>query len=166
MEVIGNVLKFTFNEIKLPANQDDSMNCHGFLQFKIKLNADTQTETQLDNTAHIQFDFENWIATNTVSKVVFDKHPLPKINNINATLYPNPTSGIVNIEIFKLESTDDYTTDPIITKLSVLVILLKYEGINAKEFTVDLTTLNEGVYILKIESNTNSSVFKRVTKVK
>ena len=168
LEINHNVLKFTFNDIRLPAKQDDSIRCNGFIQFKVKLKSVVPFETRLVNTAHIKFDFEDWIMTNETSSIILEKHPINTFNNINASLYPNPVTDELVIEIFELSKADNYFSNPLISSISVLdtkgKLISEIKGVNKASSTLDLEYLSRGIYIIKIESYDNNTLFKKVIK--
>jgi hypothetical protein len=90
---------FSFNPIKLTTIDSDSLHSHGFIQFAIKLRAGLNVGDQIANTAHIYFDFNPAVVTNTALttiKVVSTFEPFiqPKIN-----VFPNPADRQVTLQL-------------------------------------------------------------------
>lgn len=90
----NRVLVFRFNPVQLTPASRDSMGSQGFIQFAINLKPNLQTGDEITNTAHIYFDFNPAVVTNTVKtsigvSTVFEpaRHDLP------LGIYPNPSTG-------------------------------------------------------------------------
>jgi hypothetical protein len=99
----------------------------------------------------IQDDGDNWYidnvnVTGTLGTADFN-------GNFKASLYPNPTNGILNVD-----------TDEAIEKIEVFGILgnLLNTEINTK--TVDLTGFPNGFYLVKIKTVAGNVVIKKVMK--
>lgn len=96
----GNIATFRFPAIQLPDSSTNEEASHGFIQYRIKPLSNLALGTQINNTAHIYFDFNSPIATNNAqsnfTNTVSAINLKPQISNI--TLYPNPvTNGILKI---------------------------------------------------------------------
>jgi hypothetical protein len=77
-------------------------------------------------------------------------------NNPFFKLYPNPTNGIINIEL--IGETDK---KPELTVMSLVgTVIYKKEITDACKFQIDLSNQIRGVYLLKISSNDNQYVRK------
>jgi len=63
--IIDNKLVFKFNEIMLPAKQDDEEGSNGYIIFRIKPVTSLSEGDQVENLAAIYFDFNEPIITNT-----------------------------------------------------------------------------------------------------
>ncbi len=77
-------------------------------------------------------------------------------NNFN--VFPNPTNGIINIQISKPENQTIQISD--ITGK----ILIEKKTVNSKQTNFDLTSFDNGVYFIKIFSKNKISVIKIVKK--
>jgi uncharacterized repeat protein (TIGR01451 family) len=94
-------LEFRFMNILLPDSTTNEMDSHGFVTYSIKAKKELASPTIIENTAHIYFDFNKAIITNTaVNELVefgtgiFDEPRL--VSLLNA--HPNPTSDILYIQ--------------------------------------------------------------------
>ena len=150
----GNIVKFIFEDIFLPAEQDDEEGSNGYIAFKIKPQPTLVLGDAVENTANIFFDFNAPIITNTVRTEVVE--PLG-VNDFNLAesiqLYPNPTNGILNIA----------------TEASVEIDTIQVLGLDGKllfgsqENQIDLSQLASGIYFMSIQTN-SGSIVKRVVK--
>jgi uncharacterized repeat protein (TIGR01451 family) len=93
------IVEFLFNNIQLPPITTDEPGSHGFVKYRINPRPNLSIGTDLRNTAHIFFDFNAPITTNTVSTVV------GTVNSSEAlavaqrlVLSPNPSSRMVRVE--------------------------------------------------------------------
>jgi uncharacterized repeat protein (TIGR01451 family) len=97
-------LTFQFDDINLPDSTSNEPESHGFVRYRIRAKAGVAENTVVENTAHIFFDFNPAIVTNTTFNTLVSKLPervingLPKGDAPGLHLYPNPTSGEVRIK--------------------------------------------------------------------
>lgn len=61
----GGIVKFNFPNINLPDSTSNEPQSHGYVRYKIKLKDNLPIGTVIENTAHIYFDFNPAIVTNT-----------------------------------------------------------------------------------------------------
>lgn len=61
----GGIVKFNFANINLPDSTSNEPQSHGYVRYKIKLKDNLPIGTVIENTAHIYFDFNPAIVTNT-----------------------------------------------------------------------------------------------------
>lgn len=96
----GNVATFRFNNIMLPDSTTDFDASIGFVQYRIKPLADLPAGTIIENTAHIFFDFNEAIITNTtenefvVPTMVYERGQGPAMQ-----IFPNPGTGHYTLEL-------------------------------------------------------------------
>ncbi|MXN91552.1 T9SS type A sorting domain-containing protein [Flavobacterium sp. Sd200] len=94
----NNLLKWHFNQIQLPAEQDDEPASHGYVYFRIKPMPGYEVGDIIPNRASIYFDFNPAIVTNTFRSEFVDNVASNKpFEAIGFSLYPNPAKGSVNI---------------------------------------------------------------------
>jgi uncharacterized repeat protein (TIGR01451 family) len=149
-EIYGKgILKFTFNNIKLVDSFRNEPKSHGFVQYRIKQQKDLPIGTQIFNTAHIYFDYNEPIVTNKTLHTIGGKEIITAVfdkiqsNNAAFKVSPNPfsTSAIFegplsingNFELFDLAGK-----------------LLRTEKFNGKTFEFQRRELTAGMYIFKI----------------
>ncbi len=61
----GGIVKFNFPNINLPDSNANEPLSHGYVRYKIKMKDNLPIGTTIENTAHIYFDFNPAIVTNT-----------------------------------------------------------------------------------------------------
>ncbi|MEM5565387.1 T9SS type A sorting domain-containing protein [Psychroserpens sp. AS72] len=156
--VNGNKVEFNFENILLPAQQDDDAGSNGFVAFKIKPHAQfISVGDVILGDASIYFDFNAPIITNQVSTEVVDALSLEETisESNNVKLYPNPTTGIVSIK-----------TNNSLNIISIAIYSLKGELLMTVEGSnsyLDIRNFASGMYILEIETN-KGVINKRIIK--
>ncbi len=98
------VATFIFDSINLLWETKDILGSQGYISYQIKSREGLPTGTTVRNTAHIYFDFNPAIVTNTTSNTLVDQFPSSAVQNEPAgdiiwKLYPNPSTGTVQIEL-------------------------------------------------------------------
>jgi hypothetical protein len=66
-------------------------------------------------------------------------------------IYPNPSQGIININMLDFKEATIYN-------------FLGQEVLKSRESRIDLSDLNEGVYIIKLEDRSGVSVSTKLVK--
>lgn len=101
VEVLNkHILKFTSKGMVLPYAAVGGDASHGFIAYKVKPKPTLAQGSTIKNTAHIYFDFNAPVTTNTVQTHVL---LLSAIGNhmqgdAKVRIYPNPNNGIFNLE--------------------------------------------------------------------
>ncbi|MCC6279939.1 MAG: T9SS type A sorting domain-containing protein [Saprospiraceae bacterium] len=138
----GRILVFRFNPIHLTPANVDSLRSQGFVQFSARLKPDLQPGDEISNTAHIYFDFNPAVVTNTVEssiQVVSTFEPASKSGAIN--IFPNPAG---NRATFRLpEEIIGEGRIEIFSAGGRLVYATKAQG-SLQE--IDLTNMSSGTY--------------------
>jgi uncharacterized repeat protein (TIGR01451 family) len=105
----NGIVTFLFQNIMLPDSASDPSGSQGFIQYRIKPLANLPVGTQIENTAHIYFDFNPAIVTNTtVNNFVTTVANTSISENKKLFVYPNPSTGnftisaAANIEVYNL----------------------------------------------------------------
>ncbi len=94
--VDGNVLRFHFDNIMLPDSNVNKAGSQGFFNFSAAQKPDNPNGTRIENTAHIYFDFNDPIATNTVFHTIGEHFIVLKNEEAAGlqpvSIYPNPST--------------------------------------------------------------------------
>lgn len=77
----------------------------------------------------------------------------------NISIYPNPTNNIINVNLGELTNSANYALYSINGKMIGVD-----KAVYNNNFTVDLTNVATGVYILKIKSDNSVNTFKIIKK--
>jgi len=156
----GNKAEFIFENINLPAEEDNEPGSHCFIAFKIKPEATVAVGDVLEkNTAEIYFDYNAPIITNTVSTSIeilaradfdFDSHFM---------LYPNPA-----VEIVTVRSNDGtgISSAAVYNLLGQLVLSTAGNTVHNDGITVNIAGLQTGTYNIEISSEKGRSASKLV----
>lgn len=161
----GNgILNFYFDSILLPPSSVDEVGSHGFVKYSIKCNSALSLGDAFENKAAIYFDFNAPVQTNTVTTLV----AFPPINvgtseiqiNSPITIYPNPVSEILYGSIAgKVQSLD-------VTIINRLGICVKSSKFRSNKFSFNVTDLPPGLYLGKLLTDAESTLFFRFIVVK
>lgn len=146
--ITGNKVEFIFEGINLPF---DDANNDGYVVFKIKTLPTLVLGNSFSNTASIYFDYNHPIVTEpAVTTFAVLKTKDFEFNDY-FTLYPNPTSGILNItskQAIELQTISIYNV------LGQMVVSVpNAKGVNS----VDVSSLSTGNYFIKIVSDKGTS---------
>jgi uncharacterized repeat protein (TIGR01451 family) len=150
------VVKFNFNNINLPDSNVNLAASNGFISFSVKLDTPHPAGTVIENNAFIYFDTNPAVATNTVMNTLINPSGMNEIdaNNMVLTIYPNPVSDLLTLEITSL------TGSCLLSVLNLSGQELMQQQINEKTTQIDLSKLPDGVYFVKLISGNTVEVRK------
>jgi uncharacterized repeat protein (TIGR01451 family) len=144
IEILGsNIVKWTFENIMLPDSGANQAGSNGYIKFKINQNAGNTEGSVINNSAAIYFDYNFPVITNKVfntignitnitgKKIVYSK------SNQNIKIYPNPTTGIINIKAENIKRVE-------ILDMNGKIIY------SDKKNIIDLSKKVKGIYFIKI----------------
>jgi len=154
----GNVLRWKFDNIMLIDSNANEPASHGYIQYRIKRNAINTIGTQIKNTAYIYFDFNDPVITNTTLNTLAAPTGIMDIskNESNWLVYPNPSNG--TLYLINNTSSQEESQIQIVNAMGQVV---HTETTSSNRKAIDLSKLNNGVYFVKISSDTHNSV-KRI----
>lgn len=138
----GGVMRFDFPQIWLADSTTNEPMSHGHVVFKIKELVTNTEGSEIYNTAHIYFDWNPAIITNTTYNV----NATLSINELDnkVMVFPNPTNDLLEINAAtEINEVSLYS-------LSGNLILTK--KIVGKSQTLQLADLNKGIYILQVQT--------------
>ncbi|HKL03008.1 MAG TPA: proprotein convertase P-domain-containing protein, partial [Cryomorphaceae bacterium] len=141
----GNQIDFTFDDIFLPDSATDLEGSQGYVRYRIKPKAAFGQTDVITNTAHIFFDFNEAIITNTVSTVFGTVSGVPS-TAIQPQVYPNPTSKTLHVTSPALATASRYMVTNLIGQRLKQGILTG----GSNDFSIDIENLSPGVYLLHI----------------
>lgn len=156
---------FEFPNIMLPDSGTDYEASQGYVSYSIRLKDRLPAGTQLKNTAHIFFDFNEAVITNTTVNTIVLKSGSAVRTNIGAheiSLYPNPS---------KYQATLDFTTNKN-EEVSYVLYDLQGKKILSKELgnipsgshnqDIELDSISNGIYILNVKIGDKETSIKLV----
>jgi uncharacterized repeat protein (TIGR01451 family) len=151
----GNNLTWKFDGINLPPSVANSNIGHGYLIFQVKPKAGYAVGDIITNTADIFFDFNPAIVTNTTETEFVAALGVDEFDTSNFTLYPNPTSNLVNV-VMKSGPIETVSVSDMLGK----TVLSKVVNTNATQ--MDLSELSAGIYLVKVTAKGKEKVFKLI----
>jgi|TARA_R110000737_G_scaffold182215_1_gene205593 uncharacterized repeat protein (TIGR01451 family) len=153
---LGNgVMKFNFPGIWLPDSTTNEPLSHGEFTYSIKENVGNGVGSQILNTAHIYFDWNPAIVTNTT----FNENNVLGLseNEISKVmLMPNPFTDFVNVV------SSHNIEQVMVSDLTGKVVYSQY--VNGSTTKLDLADLTSGVYLVRVQSNNETSTMRVVKK--
>jgi len=144
----GGSLEFVFKNIFLPDSVNNEPESHGFIQFKIKRKDNLPEGTRIENTAHIYFDFNPAIVTNTVfntmvSQIISNVSEKDR-NQKGFILAPNPAQESVTLLMDNPSQTENW-------------VLFNAQGqvmdtgtIHGQQTKIESKNYQAGVYFVKV----------------
>lgn len=152
----GQDVSFIFDDIHLPHEDEDSEGSNGFIAFKIKPIDGIILGDTIENTAYIFFDFNPPIITNTTTTTFVETLSVDDISTFNIEIYPNPVANILTINsATPIEKATIYNT---------LGQVVKTTTVNVHNSQIDMSTLQTGIYFIKITSITGLENIKQLVK--
>lgn len=153
----GRKIDFTFNNIFLPDSTTDLEGSQGFVRYRIKPKSEFTAGHTVSNTAHIFFDFNEAIITNTVT-TVWSEILSTASERLTPSVFPNPAASTLNVRIPGSSASASYTVYNLAGKR------MKQGRIAGGEraFSVSTDDLAPGVYLLHLEGDANYKPVKWV----
>ncbi len=158
----GSQLTWFFNDIDLPAESQDAEGSNGYVYYRIKPNAGYDIGTTIPNTAEIYFDFNAPVVTNTFNTEFVEPNlSVDEFETMVFTLYPNPTSDLVNIEISPIS---DEGTSVSVYDLQGKLIMTEMIEPSEMDLQINVRHLQSGMYFVKLKNNTKETIKRLVVK--
>ncbi|WP_299522134.1 choice-of-anchor L domain-containing protein [Winogradskyella sp.] len=151
----GSDLEWFFDDIDLPAEQDDAEGSIGYVYFKIKPKVGYAVSDIIPNSAAIYFDFNPPIITNTFTTTFVEPLSVDDETIINFSLHPNPANAFVTIQFNTVNG--DYRMEII----DIQGKLLQSERLNTST-TIDISNLSAGVYFVRLRNSSISMIEKLI----
>ena len=140
---LNNKFEVFYEGINLPDATTDEAGSHGYISYKIKPKSNLVVDDVISNTASIYFDFNFPVATNTVTTTITALGILNFNQNI-FTVYPNPSSGLINIIISDNQPIIKTTINNILGQA-----IMTFEN----SATLDISPLTKGTYFITVETD-------------
>jgi len=147
------ILTITFNNINLPDSSSNEIGSHGFIKFSLKCKPELANGGDVYNTAHIYFDYNSPIVTNTVvtsTKIVTYLNPVKKTEQKQISAKPNPATDFVNVNILNNEKSNLLLE---ITNNEGKIVKQQVVLNNERNINVDISNLISGSYIIHVFGN-------------
>jgi hypothetical protein len=162
-----STMKFIFNTILLPDSNINEPESHGFIRYRIRPQSTLVAGDSIRNSAHILFDYNAPVETNTaVTEIIVPvgmEDPLNPSNGQHFTVFPNPVTNETQLNLF------NYQQENVAVELFNVYgqkIAQLYSGMIASgKWNVIFATASipNGVYILTVTAKTSTS--QRIIKL-
>lgn len=150
------ILKFNFDAIRLPGRYHPDHN-KGYIIYEIAPKAGLQKGQQIKNTAHIYFDYNEPVVTNTTSNELHPMGITEQLHAMRISIHPNPAKDMLKLDNVNGGATYAEVFD--VTGRKVAVYDLK-KGLNA----FDVSYWNAGVYVVKCSAPDGGTVILKIVK--
>lgn len=158
-------ISFIFNDIMLPDSNVNELASHGFVKYEIDLLADLPLETSIYNTAHIYFDANPAIVTNTtvntLHETAIDDSGIEEEESEFMSIYPNPFSEFTTVR-FKNNGASKHNV--IIYNLLGNVVY-RQDNITGNSIQINKADLGTGLYILTLVNSDKNEIIDQVKLV-
>ncbi|MCK6649602.1 MAG: T9SS type A sorting domain-containing protein [Bacteroidia bacterium] len=147
----ANIVRFNFNNINLADSTSNEPLSHGAFSYKVNLNNALPVGTQIKNTAHIYFDSNPAIVTNTTLNTIAATTGISdKMDETNGLIvFPNPFSDVTTFTIRSYNAKELYSFE----LYDVLGKQVKVESnISSQQFNINRSSLENGMYFYKVYS--------------
>lgn len=155
----GNEVEFLFDNIHLADSLSNEPASHGYIVYKIKPKVDIALGDIMAAQAHIYFDFNPAIDTNTVTTTVQNVAGVKENALGDFMIYPNPASGKVSLKLNNIGVT---ASEAVIADVLGKTILTS--SIENNEADIDISSLRSGVYFITINMQGKRSTKKLIVK--
>jgi hypothetical protein len=138
-----------FPDIQLPDSLSDPEGSQGYILFTVNPILPLALGDQLENTAHIYFDFNPAVITNTEITKIAEPLSVKNIDNLNLTLHQSNNQLILSGDLSLLKSVE----------------LFSVSGQEIQRWNSDFTALRlnnqtPGIYFVKCSTAKSQKVFK------
>lgn len=143
-EILGNQVKFIFDNINLDWEANNEPASHGFVDFRIRPISSVSINETLENKGEIYFDYNLPIITNKSIVTIVSSTLNVENNTLNKfQIYPNPTKDKIYFKDLKnISKVNIYDLQGRLMKTDL-----------SKHNYSDLSALKKGIYFIEILSN-------------
>lgn len=151
-QLTDHTLQVYFPNIMLLDTTTSEPESKGHVTYRIKPLPGMAVGDVVENTAHIYFDFNPAIITNTAITTVTEvNHIVQQSDLTTVSIYPNPTNGV-----FHLQSADRITAMEITDQQGRPVAC----EMNASLSGINLSKVASGIYFVKVTTNEKREVLR------
>jgi len=145
----NNILTFYFKNILLPPKSVNASTAHGFISYEIKPDKNLVINDNIKNTAHILFDYNLPITTNTTTtQIQLVSSIINKSLQDKILIYPNPAKEQITIQLKNILLNNASIK---LTDVSGNIILS--QKTTEHNISLDVHSLASGTYFLIFEND-------------
>lgn len=156
LELGNNTVRFDFPDIWLPDSNANEPLSHGYVTYRIVEKASNTLGDEIMNTAHIYFDWNPAIITNTTYNINTESLSATKFSQNELVMYPNPadeSTTVLSEEIIRSIIVYDVQGKVIVESQPM-----------EHQTVISLDAINSGVYIIQIQNETSTTTRKLIKK--
>ena len=160
-----NIITWQNDNVYLPDSASDEAHSHGYVCFRIKPIASLTTSDVIENRAHIYFDFNTAVITNTVTtRIIEQRVSSIKQQTIKAIkLFPTPTSNIVQLE-FDMLLQRNLQLKVIDVNGNELQSQLLQTNTGLNNILIDVSQYANGIYFIQINDASENRYYAKIVK--
>ena len=157
VQIEQNRVRFNFPNINLPDSNTNEPLSHGYVQYKIKLKDNLPIGTTINNTAHIYFDFNAPVVTNTTTNTITTNTSVKTMSRepLAFGVYPNPTNSSFTISI------PENLIGETVTVKDVTGRMVREEKLKAQNSKIETADFANGIYFVTIGSRTQKLIIQK-----
>lgn len=158
-QINGNELVFTYQNIVLPDSGTNYFESMGFVNYSIAVgNYNPATTGIIENTAHIFFDQNPDVITNTSEVPLCNTIGLNELNNNSSIwLEPNPANSMI---FLKTSTNFTHKVYKVMNAQGQIILQGKFDN-SLSECSIDISSLSAGVYFLMLDDNSKLRFIKQ-----
>lgn len=159
-----NIIRFDFPNINLPDSNANEPMSHGWVRYRIKAKSGLANGTEIENTAHIYFDYNEAIVTNTTLNTINLSLSIEEEKSVRSvfTLYPNPANNQFTVQYNLVQ---EGTVFLIVSDLTGKVVSTQEVGSQTPgtyTTTVNTAEFTSGLYFCTLLIN-SEAITKKIT---
>lgn len=155
---VDNNLEWSFENINLPAEQDDAEDSIGYVYFKVKPNSGYGVGDIIPNSAAIYFDFNAPIITNTYQTEFVETLSIGDYNSNSFTIFPNPAKDEVTIQL----ANSNFESGKVNIYDIQGKVILKDIKLQEQSSNLDISNLENGLYFVELILGNSSTIQKLI----
>jgi len=148
-----HIVHFAFDDIFLPDSTSNFEGSNGYVMYSIRPDSTIAENTLVENTAHIYFDFNEAIVTNTTENIMVSEFPILdavfEVDLLAIDVFPNPSGSM----FYFSENVD---------QISVYDVNGKQILVQENTRQVDLKNHQPGIYFAKVSKGDRVGVIKLI----
>lgn len=151
----GSAFEFRFSNIFLPDSVSNEKDSQGYITYDINANIDVEKGTVIENTAHIIFDANPPIVTNTTFNTFSDfSTPITEVDYVlEFDIYPNPVSHTLNV-----------VGDDLNNAVFNIYDLFGKKKVQSDIKNINIDGLESGIYFLEVVKNEGRNICKFIKR--
>ena len=145
----NNTLRWDYYNILLVDSNTNEPMSHGFVKYRVYTKDNPDLGDEFTNFADIYFDFNAPIRTNTTSNRIDKIESVELVKGKTVIVYPNPTTDVFTIKV-DIEAGTTAKVEVIDLTGKLVSTQTAKADTNGLETQVDINTLPQGIYFVKV----------------